>query len=159
MIDFSSTLNYFENRTKETKIKITICHILYSTISFLSSIGSIPHQSSLCSEKQHLAFIFINMLLTCITAPSFQCCCVIFPIISSYYFSVFLKRILIFIYSSIINFYIKSIYWISKEVLILCLVYSTLHSFSFLIFHTNLSWFWVTFFYVHFKFLSWWWKS
>lgn len=151
MTIFRSTLQHFENITKEKKIKITICGILYSKISFLSSVSCIPHHSSLCSEPPFSFYRHEN------AANLHQCS--LFPMLGCYlpchkqlfFFSVFHTRIPIFIYSSIINFYIKSIYWISKVVFILCLVYSILHSFNSLIFHTNLSWFSVTVFYVHFK--------
>lgn len=80
--------------------------------------------------------------------PLCECFCLLQLLI----FSVFLIGILIFIYSSVVVFYIKFLH--IAYPMFPSFGFSILPLFNFLIFHTNPSWFSVTVSYIHFKFSS-----
>lgn len=109
MTIFRSTLQHFENITKEKKIKITICGILYSKISFLSSVSCIPHHSSLCSEPPFTFYRHEN------AANLHQCS--LFPMLGCYlschkqlfFFSVFHTKIPI-LFTPALLIFISSLY-------------------------------------------------
>lgn len=109
MINFSSTLKHFDNLTKEENITVTSWGISYSTVSLPSPIHSIPHHSSFSSEPP-FSFYLRDNAVPCITAPSFQCCYVVFPVVRNYRFSLSCIQVFWFLFTPALLIFISSLY-------------------------------------------------